>query len=890
MSEAQQIKTYLKDYQAPAFKITSLDLTFDLAPENTQVTAKLKMNRAHKEAVPLVLNGEQLTLVSVQLNDRVLTEAEYQQDDKAHTLTIPSVPDQFELTIVNRINPKANTALSGLYCSNQLFCTQCEAEGFRRITYFLDRPDVMTVYTVTIIADKANYPVLLSNGNLVGNGTVTGSPTKHYATWHDPFPKPSYLFALVAGPLVAVEDYYVTKSDRLVTLKIYVEPYNQESCAHAMWALKRAMKWDEITYGREYDLDIYMIVAVNDFNMGAMENKGLNIFNAKYILARPEFATDTDFSLIDAVVGHEYFHNWSGNRITCRDWFQLCLKEGLTVFREQQFSESLFHSPAERIEQVQLIRSRQFQEDASPMAHPVRPSSYLEINNFYTVTVYEKGAEVVRMLRTLLGEQHFRLGMDRYFSDNDGKAATVEDFIQAMQSATALDLVPFMRWYTQAGTPTVVVTEHYDAVQKTVTLTLEQRPAKISNDGAPEGEVCKPWLIPVAFTLFNGKTGERYMNAMPAKGNATPEAVLVFGESKQDFVFTGLPEKPVASLFTNFSAPVKVERSISEEDLYFLCKYDTDPVNRWDALQQLMKNQIKAWVLQQGAALPSSNPLSTLFKTMLTDKNIYADIKALLLQPPSITELMGMFNPIPIEALEKVYRHWIKTMAQDLLNDWQTIYHQLQQNTQGPYVFEPEEVADRGLKNIALWYIGQSDTTTALDLCWQQYQHSSHMTDRLAAMRSIMHTVSEDAKRSAVFADYETRWKHHPLAMNKWFSVQAAAWRSDTLATVKALSEHAHFAWSNPNNVYALLGTFVMQNPFCFHTASGAGYTFIEAAILRLDPTNPHLAARLIQGWMDWKKFDPDRQRLMSASLDRILKQPGLSKDVLELAEKYRGS
>jgi aminopeptidase N len=895
MSAYKQTKTYLQDYQASAFQIAAVDLTVDLEPDNTQVTARLMMTRAPDldKKIPLVLNGEQLTLVSVQLGDRVLTQAEYSIDTEANTLTVHTVPDQFELTIVNRINPKANTALSGLYCSNQLFCTQCEAEGFRRITYFLDRSDVMAVYTTKIIADKKNCPVLLSNGNLVAKGSVEGSKDKHYATWHDPFPKPSYLFALVAGPLVAVEDYYVTGNDRLITLKIYVEPHNQDSCGHAMSALKRAMQWDEQKYGREYDLDIYMIVAVNDFNMGAMENKGLNVFNAKYILARPEFATDTDFSLIDAVVAHEYFHNWSGNRVTCRDWFQLCLKEGLTVFREQHFSETKADadSSVERIEQVQMIRARQFQEDASPMAHAVRPSSYLEINNFYTVTVYEKGAEVIRMLSALVGGQHFRLGMDRYFDDNDGRAATVEDLLKAMQSVTALDLAPFMRWYTQAGTPRVLVTEAHDPVNKTLTVTLEQQAPKIVNGGVPEGETWNPLMIPVTFTLFNSTSGKPYLEVQ-VTGTTASASVLLLSELKQDFVFSKMLEKPIVSLFQYFSAPVKVERILSEETLQFLCAHDTDPVNRWDALQQLIKNQIRAWVGQCreniAVQLPTNHPFATLFKSLLNNEDGSASLKALLLQPPSITELMGLFDTIPIEALEKVYKHWIKTLAKDLLKEWKNIYQKLQAEGQGPYVFTPAAVAKRSLKNLALWYLGQTEEFTDLEPCFAQYQHSTHMTDRLAAMRAVMHVVQPADKRAALFADYEERWKHHPLAMNKWFSVQAASQRSDTIDMIEALSKHPQFSWHNPNNVYALLSTFVMQNPFRFHAADGKGYAFIEEAIVRLDKENPQVAARLMQGWMDWKKFDSDRQRLMSSGLDRLLKQPGLSKDVFELAEKYR--
>jgi aminopeptidase N len=895
MSVSKQTKKYLKDYQAPAFHLKTVDLTFDLAPDNTQVTAKLKMTRASDadKKIPLVLNGEQLKLVSVQLNERHLTEAEYSLDNTENTLTIQTVPDEFELTIVNQINPKANTALSGLYCSNELFCTQCEAEGFRRITYFLDRSDVMAVYTTKIIADKKTHPVLLSNGNLVAKGVVEGAKNRHYATWHDPFPKPSYLFALVAGPLVALEDYYVTKNDRLITLRIYVEPQNQDSCAHAMSAVKRAMQWDEQKYGREYDLDIYMIVAVNDFNMGAMENKGLNIFNAKYILARPEFATDTDFGLIDAVVAHEYFHNWSGNRVTCRDWFQLCLKEGLTVFREQHFSETKTDADAavERIEQVQLIRSRQFQEDASPMAHPVRPSSYLEINNFYTVTVYEKGAELIRMLCALVGEQHFRLGMDRYFDDNDGRAATVEDLLAAMQSVTALDLNPFMRWYTQAGTPIVVVTEAHDPVSKTYTLTLEQQAPKIANGGVPEGETWQPLMIPVAFTLFNSTSGKPYTE-VSVQGTTASQSVLLLNEAKQTFVFSKMPEKPVISLFQYFSAPVKVERAVSDETLQFLCTYDIDPVNRWDALQQLIKKQICEWVKQcqenLSTSLPATHPFETLFKSLLNNEAESPALRALLLQPPSITELMGLFNTIPIEALEKVYQHWVRTLAQNLSADWKNIHQKLQAEVQGPYVFDASTVAKRSLKNLALWYLGQSGDPESMATCFTQYQHSTHMTDRLAAMRAFMHAEQPADTRTALFADYEERFRHHPLAMNKWFAVQSASMRSDTLDTIQSLSQHPQFSWNNPNNVYALLSTFIMQNPFRFHAVDGKGYAFIEDAILRLDKENPQVAARLMQGWMDWKKFDPDRQRLMSSGLDRILKQANLSKDVFELAEKYR--
>lgn len=888
--------TFLKQYRPSDFLIPKVNLQIILDLHQTQVTATLFVQRdlTQKGSADLVLTGEQINLKSIAINGVLLAPSSYLCEPEKDNLTIKSVPDQFELMIVNTVDPLANTALSGLYYTNGIFCTQCEAEGFRRITYFLDRPDVMAIYTTTIMADKKRCPVLLSNGNPIEKGESLDNPNQHWITWHDPFPKPSYLFALVAGPLVALEDHFLTQSGRLVTLKIFVEPDNQDSCAHAMNALKRAMHWDEMRYGREYDLDIYMIVAVNDFNMGAMENKGLNVFNAKYILARPEFATDRDFSLIDAVVGHEYFHNWSGNRVTCRDWFQLCLKEGLTVFREQHFSEDAFESPTHRIENIEFLRSKQFVEDAGPTAHSVRPDAYLEINNFYTSTVYEKGAEVIRMLKVWLGAEVFRKGMDRYFADNDGRAATVEDFLAAMSAVSGKDLTQFFLWYTQAGTPVLRLESEYDSQKGEYQLRCEQYCP--STPGQLEKQ---PMVIPLSLGLLDTKGKD--MPGLSVEVLENPEAtqkaglvehrdqgyLLILTKEKQVFRFQGVRERPVLSPLRGFSAPVTLQMEQSNEDWRFILKHDSDPINRWDASQRLSRAVLLDWIADPLEIATKPNPLTSVYQDILVDSEISQDLKVTLLSPPSVQELRLHLPVISIEAIEVAYRHWILTLGLGLADSGFELYRQLQTQSQGQYRYEPKAIAVRGLKNILLFYLVQTGASQAVMLAEQQYRQAQHMTDRLGAMRALNHLNTP--VREMLLTQYEQQWQHHPLAMNKWFALQAQSWLPSTLAKVQALTKHAQFSWHNPNNVYNLVNGFASLNPFRFHQADGEAYEWLKDGILKLDPANPQVAARLMSNFSDWRKFSTLQQTEMKNQITAILGQPKLSKDVLELAEKFLG-
>lgn len=864
MIETKPKTIYLKDYQPPLFQIVSIDLKFDLFDDKTLVQSTLLCKKLNKDQQLLVLHGEKLLLRTIKLDDRVLSVNEYQVDSKS--LSIFNVPEQFHLEITTEIYPDKNTELAGLFCSKALFCTQCESEGFRRITYYLDRPDVMSKFTTTICADKQRYPVLLSNGNPIARGNAAGE--RHWVKWEDPFLKPCYLFALVAGDLVSIEDYFVTFSGRLVTLKIFVERENLDKCQHAMEALKKSMRWDENTYGREYDLDIYMIVAVNDFNMGAMENKGLNIFNSKYILARPETATDFDYQHIDAVVGHEYFHNWSGNRVTCRDWFQLSLKEGLTVFREHHFSNDISESPVSLIENVRTLRSHQFVEDSSPMAHSVRPESYMEINNFYTMTVYEKGAELIRMLKILLGWETFRRGMDLYFERHDGQAVTTDDFVAAMETASNQDLTQFKLWYQQAGTPEITVLERYDENSKTYSLTLKQ-----FCPPTPNHPIKKPMVIPVAVGLLD-----------KAGNNILPKTeVLVLREKEQTFNFPNISAEPVLSLLREFSAPVKIHAEITDEQLAFLLAHDSDDFNKWDSGQKLTERLI--WKLV--ADYQSKQPLKVsqlwleAHRAILIDPSLNVALKSEILTLPSVSYLLELGQSSDIDAIFAVRTFLKKSLAQNLKELFLVLYQA--HTSSNRYAYTPSAVAARGLKNSCLGYLVLAADTTGIDLCMNQWKTANNMTDALAVLTVLSNWIG--IERQTVLDQFYEHWKHDTLVLDKWFRVQALSELPDTLAVVKGLMQHPAFEITNPNKVYSLIGAF-SGNLVHFHDKSGAGYTFLADVVLQLDKLNPQVASRMVRAFTSWKRFDTERQGKMRTQLERIKNQKNLSGDVFEIVSK----
>lgn len=872
---------YLKDYQAPSYEVESVELTFDLHEDHTEVFSKIHFYRNSKSentvspaTVPLILYGKQLDLKSIKLNGQILSEQAYTRNSES--LIIPLVPASFTLEIQTTLHPESNTELSGLFRSGPILCTQCEPEGFRNITYYPDRPDVMTTFKTTIIADKKLYPVLLSNGNCIAKGNLADN-TRHFATWIDPFKKPSYLFALVAGNLMAIEDFFITLSGRLVTLKLFIEHANLEKAGYAMQALKKAMKWDEETYGREYDLDIYMIVAVNDFNMGAMENKGLNIFNAKYVLASPQTATDTDYYLIDAVIGHEYFHNWSGNRVTCRDWFQLSLKEGLTVFREHQFCGDITQSPVSLIDNARLIRSRQFPEDAGPMAHPVRPDAYLEINNFYTVTIYEKGAEVIRMIKTLLGWDTFKKGMDLYFARHDGQAVTTEDFVRAMEAASGRDLTQFRLWYTKAGTPVIEVAENYDPNTQVYTLTLIQSCAPTPNQPNKA-----PFHIPIAIGLL----GDQGKDLLPEP------TILELTGTTQRFEFAHIATRPVLSILRSFSAPVKIHSFLNHEQLAFLLAHDSDDFNRWDAAQQLTENVLLTLIdaYQKGTSLSMDliNPgWLKAYRAVLVDEYLNPALKAEMLCFPSVNELIEKMQVANVTAIHAARSFLKQAFAETLYEPLLTLYQQ--QDTKDRYHYNPTDAAGRRLKNICLYYLmckNPKSKTSSLSMALSQFQESQNMTDTIGALTAIAQKAC--AERTHVLKTFYEHWAHEPLVVNKWLSIQATSELPETLEVVQSLLKHPAFDMNNPNKVYALIGGF-SNNAVCFHDKSGAGYVFVREMILQLNATNPQVAARLMTAFTRWKKFDITTQTLMRTELEHIRACPTLSKDIDEIVTKTLG-
>ncbi len=888
------------DYRPPDYLVEDIALTFDLDPDGTAVDSVLRLRRQGAPEVPLVLDGEQIELLSVELDGHLLPPAAYTIDERA--LTLPAPGARCELRLRGRIRPAANSTLMGLYVSRDMLLTQCEAQGMRRITWLPDRPDVLARYSVLLRADRARYPVLLSNGNLVEQGELPGG--RHYARWVDPHPKPSYLFALVAGPLACREERIRTGSGREALLQIWSVPADLPRLEHAARSLRDAIAWDERRFGRELDLDRFMIVATGDFNMGAMENKGLNIFNSKYVLADPAIATDSDYAAIESVVGHEYFHNWSGNRVTCRDWFQLSLKEGLTVFRDQEFTADLLEESARgagedpasaraiaRIDEVRKLRAVQFPEDAGPMAHPVRPDQYLEISNFYTPTVYEKGAEVVRMLLTLLGREGFRRGLDRYFDRHDGQAVTCDEFVAAMAEAGGRDLSQFLRWYAQAGTPRLAVTCSYDAARRVFSLQVEQSCPPMP--GAPPPQ---PLLIPFAVGL-PGPDGRDQPLRLEGEAAAGPGTrVLELHAARQRFDFVDIAPGTVPSLLRNFSAPVIVEHAYDPAGLRLLAACDRDPFNRWEAGQRIGLGALTAAIdaietglarpPEAGGTWPGFGACIELAHLTLLDPDLSPAFQARALRLPDpgvLAEQRAVIDPGAIQAARQELR---RQLGRALEHEWLATYRRLAQPT--PYRPEVAAAGRRALKNLALAYLVDSGDAAALELARRQFEAADNLTDRLAALAALVDSAAPfkaDALLQAARA-----WAGEPLLMNKWFALQATACalpgEPPVIERVRMLMRHAAYSESNPNNVYALVLGFCGGNPPEFHRRDGSGYAFWVEQVTRLDAINPIVAARVARTLERWRRYTPDRQALMRGALEQLARAPRQSRDVREIVER----
>ena len=866
----------LKDYRPPDWLIETVDLDVSLDPTATTVRAKLRLkpNGAGPPA-PLLLDGEELKLRSLAIDGQPLPEGSFLVTPER--LTIAQPPNRpFELTIETIVDPTNNTQLMGLYRAGATYCTQCEAEGFRRITYFLDRPDVMAVYTTRIEADKNEAPVLLANGNLIAQGDVPGTG-RHFAVWHDPFPKPSYLFALVGGELACVSDSFTTMSGRNVALRIYVEPGKEERSLYAMDSLKRAMRWDEEAFGREYDLDIFMIVAVSAFNMGAMENKGLNVFNDKYVLALPTTATDEDFARIEAIIAHEYFHNWTGDRITCRDWFQLCLKEGLTVFRDQEFSADQRSRAVERISDVRSLRAHQFVEDAGPLAHPVRPELYHEINNFYTTTVYDKGGEVVRMIKTLLGPDLFRQGMDLYFARHDGEAATVEQFVKCFADASGRDFSQFMRWYTQAGTPEVVAAPHYDA--RTQTFRLDVTQTVPPTPGQPTKE---PMVIPLTVGLV-GRDGADL--PLTLDGRPLTRGVLELKERSHSFIFTGVTERPIPSLNRGFSAPIKLKLPIEPDDLRFLAAHDPDSFNRWQAVQTLAMSLLTGNVsaLREGRSVREDQGLMAALAAILADSKLEPAFMALTLTPPSEADIAREIgrdvDPDAVFTARKKLRAAIgEQLGAGLLETYGRM------TTPGPYRPDAAGAGRRALKNVCLDLLAATQADDAIARALSQYDGADNMTDRMAALEIL--SQHDRPERARALDDFYRRYADDPLIIDKWLSLQAVIPEPATVERVRALTSHPAFSMSNPNRVRSLIGVFALANHTQFNRSDGAGYDFVADIVLALDPKNPQVAARIMGAFRSWRALEERRRARAEATLRRVAAVASLSRDVGDIVAR----
>ena len=865
----------LADYRPPEFLIDTVHLTLNLHPDATRVSARLAL-RPNGEAADLVLVGDELTALSVSLDDLPLTAKQYEAGpDRLVVRNVPRRP--FTLTIETEINPTANSKLMGLYRSSGTYCTQCEAEGFRRITYFLDRPDVLAVYTTHIEAPKASAPVLLSNGNLTASGDIKGTD-RHFAVWHDPFPKPSYLFAMVAGDLGVIRDTFVTASGRNVALGIYCEHGKEARCGYAMEALKRAMRWDETAFGREYDLDVFNIVAVSDFNMGAMENKGLNVFNDKYVLADTETATDVDFGFIEGVIAHEYFHNWTGDRITCRDWFQLCLKEGLTVFRDQEFSSDMRSRPVKRISDVRTLQARQFPEDAGPLAHPVRPEVYAEINNFYTPTVYEKGAEVVRMLKTILGDAGFRAGMDLYFARHDGQAVTIEDFLACFHETTGTDLTQFMRWYRQAGTPQLAAEGAYDAAAKTYTLRLSQ-----TTPPTPGQPVKEPLHIPVRFGLV-GQNGAD-LQYERASGASVTGDVIHLTQPSQTIVFHGVSSRPVPSLLRGFSAPVRLTIDAPEADLRFLLRADTDPFNRWQAAQTLlMRALIDGTASARAGRAASIEPaLVDALAEVAGNDGLEPAFRAQALLLPSeadvAREIGRDVDPDAIAAARNAIRAAIAGRIGPRLTEIADAMA-----TRGRFSPDAASAGRRALANIALDLAAAGGDADAVARIVARYHAADNMTDRLAALSTL--AAAARVERIAALEDFHARYRDDALVLDKWLALEATVPAAETLPRVRALIADTAFAAANPNRIRALVGSFAGGNQTQFNRADGAGFDFLADYASDLDRRNPQTAARLLVNFRSWRALEPKRREKAERALRRIAQVSDLSSDTRDIVTR----
>ncbi|WP_439293853.1 aminopeptidase N [Lonepinella sp. BR2882] len=871
----QQAK-YRKNYRTPDFTITHLSLDFQLDPKHTVVKAVSRVERLNPEATSLRLDGHGFQFASIKLNGAEFTA--YQQNKESLTLDLTELCGesavQFELEIITYLVPAENTSLQGLYQSGEGICTQCEAEGFRQITYMLDRPDVLARYDVTITADKSKYPYLLSNGNRIAQGDLADG--RHWVQWQDPFPKPCYLFALVAGDFDLLQDNFVTKSGRNVLLELYVDRGNLNRADWAMRSLKKSMKWDEDRFGLEYDLDIYMIVAVDFFNMGAMENKGLNVFNSKFVLANPQTATDNDYLDVERVIAHEYFHNWTGNRVTCRDWFQLSLKEGLTVFRDQEFSSDTGSRAVNRINNVQFLRTMQFAEDASPMSHPIRPEKVLEMNNFYTVTVYEKGAEVIRMMHTLLGEKRFQKGMQLYIAENDGKAATCEDFVSAMERASGVDLTQFRRWYSQSGTPELTVTDSYDEKKHSYKLIVSQMTPPTAD------QMSKVNLhIPLKIALYNQK-------GMPftlLKNGELVDDVLNITESEQIFEFHDITSRPVPALLCDFSAPVKLDYDYSPEQLITLLKFAQNEFVRWDAVQMLFSYELRRLLEQYKNAqqLEFSPQILTALSQVLANYQSNIELTTLILTLPKEAEFAEQFKVIDPENIAIVRDIMQRTLAENLKTQWLETYNQIRLED---YQINTQDIAKRGLRNLCLHYLAFTELGNAL--VNKHYLHANNMTDSLAALSAAC--KAQLACRDNLMADFEQKWHQDGLVMDKWFALQATRPDENVLLNVQQLMDHPSFNFNNPNRLRALVGSFINQNPRAFHAVDGSGYRFLTEILISLNKSNPQVGARLIEPLIRFRRYDSQRQQLMKRALQRLFEVENLSRDLYEKIEKALNS
>ncbi|UJF18086.1 aminopeptidase N [Vibrio sp. SS-MA-C1-2] len=857
---------YRKDYLPPVYTISDIDLDFDLYDNDTRVIATSKVQCLGDNSKPLVLIGEDQQIVKVEVDGQVWTDYHYAGNE----LTINAVPVQFELKIETIIDPKNNTSLDGLYKSGDAFCTQCEAEGFRRITFYLDRPDVLAKFTTKVTADKTAYPFLLSNGNPIAKGDVAGG--RHFVQWQDPYPKPSYLFALVAGDFDLLKDSFTTVSGREVALEIFVDKGNLDRAEHAMTSLKNSMKWDEERFGLEYDLDIYMIVAVDFFNMGAMENKGLNVFNSKYVLANSQTATDTDYLGIEAVIGHEYFHNWTGNRVTCRDWFQLSLKEGLTVFRDQEFSSDLGSRAVNRINNVRIVRGAQFAEDASPMSHPIRPEKVIQMNNFYTLTVYEKGSEVIRMMHTLLGETNFQKGMKLYFERHDGTAATCDDFVAAMEDASGIDLTKFRGWYSQSGTPNVSLTSDYHAETKQFSLTATQKTAATADQAEKHS-----LHIPLDIELYyqDGSIVE-----LMSEGEAVHH-VLNLTEESQTFVFDNVETKPVISLFREFSAPVTFDYPYSDEELSFLMVHASNEFARWDAGQMLLAKYIKQNVaaIQAGSDCQLPDSVVDAFRGVLLNKDLDPALIAEVLSLPSENEIAGWFDTVDVDAISTARGYIRQVFATEMADEFAALYRSLAQER---YDIDHAAMASRSLRNLALSYLSLTDNGNKL--VEAHFNQATNMTDTMAAMSAA--NSASLVCRESLMTQFSDKWQHDGLVMDKWFILQGTNPASDSLANVRQQMSHPAFDITNPNRTRNLVASFCSNNPVYFHAKDGSGYQFLVEIMEILNKSNPQLASRLLDPLLKYRRYDQARQQLMRNELEKLANMQDLAADLFEKVNK----